>query len=165
MYFAEIDSYSISVFLHVSAVVVGFGSTFALSLAFPLALRTGARHLPYLHDLSQRINRFFVGPALLVVIVTGIYQTSDADWGFGSFWISATFAIVIILGGITGAYFIPTDRKLAAMARAEIEAGGGGDVTPSAEYQRLAQREGGIGALAGLLILIAVFLMVTKPGA
>jgi uncharacterized membrane protein len=162
---AEIDAYSISVFIHVSAVVVGFGSTFALSLAFPLALRTGTRHLSYLHELSLGINRFFVGPAMLVILATGIYQTADADWGFGSFWISATFAIVIILGGITGAYFIPTDRKLSAMARAEVEAGGGGDVVPSADYQRLAQREGAIGGLAGLLILVAVFLMITKPGA
>jgi hypothetical protein len=34
----------------------------------------------------------------------------------------------------------------------------------SADYQRQAQREGGIGALAGLLIIVAVFLMVVKPG-
>jgi uncharacterized membrane protein len=165
MTFAEIDAYSISVFIHVSAVVIGFGSTFTLALAFPLALRSGTRHLPYLHELSLGINQRFVGPAMLVILITGVYQTADADWGFGSFWISATFAIVIVLGGLTGAYFIPADRKLGAMARAEIEAGGGDDVVPSKEYQRLAQREGAIGGLAGLLILVAVFLMITKPGA
>ena len=159
---AEIDAYSISVFLHVSAVVIGFGSTAALALAFPLAMRSGTRHLPFLHDLSLGINQRMVAPAMVVILATGFYQTADGDWGFGSFWISATFAIVIVLGGITGAYFIPTDRKLAAMARAEIDAG---DETPSAEYQRLAQREGSIGGLAGLLILAAVFLMITKPGA
>ena len=30
MTFAEIDAYSLSVFIHVSAVVVGFGATFAI---------------------------------------------------------------------------------------------------------------------------------------
>jgi len=162
---AAIDAYSISVFIHVSAVVVGFGATFALALAFPLALRLGSRNLPYLHELSHGINQRFASPALVVILLTGLYQTADADWGFGSFWISATFVIVIVLGGLSGGYFIPTDRKLAAMARAEIEAGGGGDVELSADYQRQAQREGAVGALAGFLVLLAIFLMVTKPGA
>jgi uncharacterized membrane protein len=162
---AAIDAYSISVFIHVSAVVVGFGATFALALAFPLALRMGTSYLPYMHELSLGINRRFAGPALLLILITGVYQTTDADWGFGSFWISATFVIVIALGALNGAYFIPTDRRLGAMARAEIEAGGGGDVELSPEYQRQVQREGAIGALAGFLVILAVFLMVTKPGA
>ena len=34
----------------------------------------------------------------------------------------------------------------------------------SESYTRQANREGGIGALAGLLIVVAIFLMVTKPG-
>ena len=70
--------------------------------------------------------------------------------------------IVIVLGGLQGAYFVPTDRKLAAMAEKELA---GGATTLSEDYQRQAQREGGIGALAGLLIVVAVFLMVMKPGA
>ena len=165
MTLAAVDAYSISVFIHVSAVVVGFGSTFALALAFPLALKRGARHLPYMHELSLAINQRFAGPAMLVVLITGFYQTADADWGFGSFWISATFAIVIVLGGLTGAYFIPADRKLGAMVSREVEAAGDGDVVLSEDYRRQANREGAIGGLAGLLILAAIFLMVTKPGA
>ena len=158
---AEIDLYSLSVFLHVTAVVVGFGSTFALAVAFPIALRMGAVHLPYMHAVSLALNQRFVGPAMVVILATGIFQTADADWGFGSFWISATFVIVILLGGLTGAYFIPTDRKLKAQAERELAETG----TVSDGYREAAQREGGIGALAGLLIVAAVFLMITKPGA
>jgi hypothetical protein len=40
----------------------------------------------------------------------------------------------------------------------------GGATRLSEDYTRQANREGGIGALTGLLILIAIFLMVTKPG-
>jgi hypothetical protein len=47
------------------------------------------------------------------------------------------------------------------MAEKELAAGA---TTLSEDYQRQAQREGGIGALAGFLIVLAVFLMVTKPG-
>jgi uncharacterized membrane protein len=153
--------YEISVFLHVSAVVVGFGATFAEAIMFPVAMKAGVRHLPYVHQLQLAINQRFVGPALGLIILTGIYQTIDGDWGFGSFWISATFLIALILGGMSGAYFIPTDRRLAEQVAREIEETG----KPSDEYLAEARREGIVGAIAGLLVIAAIFLMVTKPGA
>jgi hypothetical protein len=153
--------YEISVFVHVSAVVVGFGATFAEAIMFPVAMKAGVRHLPYVHQLQLAINQRFAGPALGLIILTGIYQTIDGDWGFGSFWISATFLIAIILGGMSGAYFIPTDRRLAEQVQREIDETG----KPSDEYMAEARREGIVGAVAGLLVIAAVFLMVTKPGA
>jgi uncharacterized membrane protein len=165
MLIADITAYNVSVFLHVTAVVVGLGATFAESIAFPVAMRAGARHLPYVHRLQLAINQRLASPALLVILITGIYQTTDADWGFGSFWISATLAIVIVLGGLIGAYFIPSDRRLAPMIEAEVAAAGGGPVTPSDEYLRAARTQGMVGGLAGLLTVVAIFLMVTKPGA
>jgi uncharacterized membrane protein len=161
MTLAAIDAYSISVFIHVTAVVVGFGATFAEALMFPVAMKVGRRHLPYVHRLQLAINQRFAGPALGLIILTGIYQTIDGDWGFGSFWISATFVIAIVVGAINGAYFIPTDRRLAVMVEREIEAGG----ELSEDYQRQARREGVMGAVTGVLIVVAIFLMVTKPGA
>src|SRR3712207_1680170 len=132
---AAVDAYSISVFVHVAAVVVGFGATFAEAIAFPVAMKVDPRHLPYVHRLGLAINQRLATPGLVVVILTGIYQTLDGDWGFGEPWISATFAIAIVLGGITGAYFIPTDRRLAALAERDIAAAGSGTVTMSEEYQ------------------------------
>src|ERR671917_2475284 len=106
MIIAAITLYSVSVFLHVTAVVVGFGSTFAESLAFPVAMKLDKRHLPYVHRLQLAINQRLTTPALVVVLATGIYQTIDADWGFDKTWISASLAIVVVLGGLIGAYFI-----------------------------------------------------------
>ena len=153
--------YSISLWLHITAAVVGLGATFALAVGFPLALKLDPRHLPFVHHLSRTVNQRLASPALLVLLITGIYQAVDADV-MSDPWIGATFAIVIVLGGLQGSYFIPTDKKLAAMAEKELAAGA---TTLSDDYQRQAQREGGIGALAGFLIVVAVFLMVTKPGA
>jgi uncharacterized membrane protein len=158
---AAITAYNVSLWLHITAVVVGFGATFAGALMFPLAARLDARHLPFAHRLSLAINRRLATPALVIVLLTGIYQAADGDWDFGAPWISATFLIVIVLGGLIGAYFIPTDRRLAEMAERELAEEG----RLSAGYQRQAQREGQIGALAGVLIVVAIFLMVTKPGA
>ena len=162
MTFAEIDAYSLSVFLHVSAVVVGFGATFAEAIMFPVAMKAGVRHLPYVHKLQLAINQRLATPALVIVILTGIYQTTER-WEWSEGWISATFAIVIVIGGLLGGYFIPADRKLGAMVERELAAAGGGEVVLSDEYQRGARREGMVGALTGVLLIVAVFLMVTKP--
>jgi len=160
-----VSAYELSLFLHITAVVVGFGATFAEAIMFPVAMRLDPRHLPYVHALQLAINRYLATPALLIVLITGLYQVSEGDWELGSFWISATFAIVIIIGGLLGAYFVPADRRLGAMVTRELEAAGDGPVTLSDEYQRGARTEGLVGTVTGLLIVIAIFLMVTKLGA
>jgi hypothetical protein len=158
MIFAEIDAYSLSVFLHVSAVVVGFGATFAEAIMFPVAMKAGVRHLPYVHKLQLAINQRLATPALAIVILTGLYQTSER-WEWDVAWINATFVIVLVIGGLLGGYFIPADRRLAAQAERELAETG----EVSEDYLKQARREGMVGALTGLLLIAAVFLMVTKP--
>jgi hypothetical protein len=157
---ADFSLYNISLWLHISSAVVGLGATFALAVGFPLALRLDAKYLPFVHHLSKEVIRKLASPALLLLIVTGIYQGVDSDT-MDEPWVGITFVIAIVLGGMQGAYFVPTDKKLAAMAEKELADGA---TTLSEDYRRQAQREGGIGALAGLLIIVAVFLMVVKPG-
>ena len=160
-----VTGYQLSVWIHITAVVIGLGMTFAEAVFFPIALKLDPRHLPYVHRLQLTINRYAASPALLVILITGIYQVSDGNWDFGSFWISATFAIVILIGGINGAYFIPADKRLEAMITSEIEAAGPGEFTPSEEYIGQSRIEGIIGAVTGILIVISIYLMVVKPGA
>lgn len=159
-----ITGYEVSLFLHITAVVVGFGATFAEALLFPVAQKMGVKYLPFVHQIQIAINQRLATPAMVVVLITGIYQVTDADLSFGDLWISASFVIVIALGGLLGGYFIPTDRKLRAQVEREIEAANGGEVILSPSYQAAAKTEGMIGGLAGLLIVAAIFLMVVKPG-
>lgn len=155
----------LSLFVHIAAAVAGLGATFAESLMFPVAMKLDPRHLPYVHRLQLAINQRLASPALGLILLTGIYQVIEGDFSFGDPWISATFAIVIAIGAINGADFIPTDRRLGAMAERELAASDGATVQLSDEYQRDARTEGVLGALTGWLILVAVFLMVVKPGA
>jgi Predicted integral membrane protein (DUF2269) len=159
-----VTSYEFSLFLHITAVMVGFGATFAESVMFPVAMKLSPRHLPYVHRLQLTLNQFFAVPALILVIATGLYQVSEGNWEFGDFWLSATFAIVIVIAVLNIAYFIPADRRLGPMIQREIDAAGTGDFAPSQEYQRGAMREGIAGSITGLLLVAAVFLMVDKPG-
>lgn len=158
---ANFSLYNLSLWLHISSAVVGLGATFALAVGFPLALRLDAKYLPFVHHLSLEVTRKLASPALALLIITGVYQGVDAKV-MDEPWIGITFVIAIVLGGLQGAYFVPTDRKLAALAEKELA---GGATTLSQDYQRQAQREGMMGAIAGGLIVLAVLLMVTKPGA
>jgi uncharacterized membrane protein len=163
-----VTSYDLSVFLHITAVVVGFGATFAESITFPVAMKLDKRHLPYVHRLQRAINQWFASPALLVILATGFYQVSDRDWDLGDAWLSGALTIIIVISAILGGYFIPEDRKLQAMAERDIAASGGasgpGEIVLSEEYLRRSRREGIAGAVTGILLVIAIYLMVVKPG-
>jgi uncharacterized membrane protein len=158
-----VTSYDFSVFLHITAVVIGFGATFAESITFPVAMMQDRRHLPYVHRLQRSINSWFTGPAMLIILATGFYQVADHDLDLGDFWLSSALTIVIVLGAILGGYLIPEDRRLQAMAERDIAASGAGEVKLSDEYMRRSRREGIVGGLTGLLIVVAIYLMVTKP--
>lgn len=121
--FATVDAYNISLFLHISAVVIGFGATYAEAITFPVAMAVDKKHLPFVHRLGVAINQRLATPAMVVILVTGVYQVADDPGdaiGFGDAWVSATFAILIVLGGLLGGYFIPTDRRLAELAERDL---------------------------------------------
>jgi uncharacterized membrane protein len=161
---ATVDSFTISLFLHITAVMVGFGSTFALSVTTPIAMKLNPRHLPYVHQLELVLGKYFATPALVLVLVTGFYQVDKHNWDLGDAWISATLAIVVVIGALSGAYFIPAGKKLKALAERDIAASGDGPVQLSDEYNKRARLGAILGTLTGLLLVVAVFLMVTKPG-
>ena len=117
-----------------------------------------------MHRLQLTLNQFFAVPALIVVIATGFYQVSEANWEFGDFWLSATFAIVLVIAALNLFYFIPSDRRLGPMVERELAAAGDGEITLSKEYQRGAMRQGIVGTITGVLLIVAVLLMVDKPG-
>lgn len=162
-----VTNYELSVFIHVTAVVVGFGATFAESILFPVAMRMSARNLPYVHRLQLVINQFFALPALVIVAATGIYQMSEGNWDYGDFWVSGTLTIVVIIALLLLGFFIPTDRRLLPIIERTLADAGDrelqlADLPP--EYQRWGRLEGLVGSLTGILLIVAIYLMTIKPG-
>ena len=162
-----VTNYELSVFIHIAAVVVGFGATFAESILFPVAMKMSARNLPYVHRLQLVINQFFALPALVIVAATGIYQMAEGNWDYGDFWVSGTLTIVVIIALLLLGFFIPADRKLLPIIeRALADAGDRelqlADLPP--EYRRWGRLEGLVGSLTGILLIVAIYFMVTKPG-
>jgi hypothetical protein len=162
-----VTNYDFSVFLHVTAVVLGFGSTFAESVMFPVAMKLSARNLPYVHRLQLVLNQFFALPAVVVVAATGIYQMSEGNWDYGDFWVSATITILVVILLINVFFFIPTDRKLLPIIQSAIAEAGDRELKLAdlpQEYQRWGRAEGIVGSIVGLLLIAAIFFMTTKPG-
>lgn len=162
-----VESYEVSVFIHITAVVVGFGSTFAEAVMFPVAMKMGSRYLPYVHRLQLVLNQFFATPAIVIVLATGLYQVEEGNWEYGDLWVSGTLAILAVVALINVAFFIPVDRKLLPLIQKAVDDAGGRDMTLDElpkEYQRWGKLEGALGGVTGLLLIAAVYMMVTKPG-
>jgi uncharacterized membrane protein len=159
-----VTNFEISLFIHITAAIIGLGAPFVETLTYPVVMRMNVRFLPYKHRFQLAINSFLALPGLVVVLATGLYQVDELGYQLGDFWLSGTLAIVIVLAVMLAAYFIPEDRRLEAMVERDIEASGSGDVVLSAEYSRRVRWEGALGTVADLLVIAAVYLMVTKPG-
>jgi uncharacterized membrane protein len=159
-----VTNFEISLFIHITAAIIGLGVTFAEGLTYPVAMRLNPRFLPFKHRLQLTINGFMALPALVVVLATGLYQVDELGYELADFWLSGTLAIVLVLALMVVAYFIPEDRRLQAMVERDIAASGSGEVVLSDQYQGRVRLEAAMGVIADLLTIAAVYLMVTKPG-
>ena len=129
---------------------------FAYPVMDAQARRASPADVAALHRQQVALGRRVIVPAMTVVLLAGLYLTLD-HWSFDEPWISATLAILFILFALGGAVFAPTDVRLAELAeRGE---------TDSADYAREARKARLFGMLSLLLVTVAIFLMVAKPGA
>jgi uncharacterized membrane protein len=152
--------YDVVLTLHILAVVIAFGVVFAYPVIDAQVRRAGPADLAALHRLHVVVARRVVTPAMTVVLLAGLYLAFDR-WSLGDPWISATFAILFVLFGLNGAVLVPSDLRLAELAARDHAAGG----PASEEYEREARKASLFGGLALLLVVVAIFLMVAKPGA
>lgn len=154
-----ITVFDIVLTVHILAVVLAFGVVFAYPLIDAQIMRAKVVDLAALHRLHVLLARRLITPAMTVVLLAGLYLALDR-YSLGDPWISATFAILIVLFGLTGAVLTPTDVRLAEIADRDAAAGG----ARSAEYEREARKAALFGSLALLLVVVAIFLMTAKPG-
>jgi uncharacterized membrane protein len=156
-----ITFYSVVLSVHIMAVVVAFGVSFAYPAFMPWARRAHPDAMPVIHALSGRLGRLVMSPAMVLVLLCGIYLASDADvWS--EVWVTVPLVILIVIGGLGGMFFAPSERRLAALAERDL-AGGSGQLSP--EYDELFRRVAFAGYVTMALVLIAIFFMAAKPGA
>ena len=152
--------YDVVLTVHVLAVVVAFGVVFAYPVLDAWFRRAIPGNVAALHRLHLQLGTRVISPAMIVVLLAGLYLALDR-WSLGDPWISATFAILFVLFGLMGGVLTPADRRLVQLA--ERDAGAGG--APGADYGRERRKADLFGSLALALVVVAIFLMVAKPGA
>ena len=154
--------YDVVVWLHVSAVVVGFGSTFAYAVILAVAGKTSPRSMPGVLAGISANDRTVVTFGALIVLATGIYLAADR-WNFGEFFIAWGIIAVLVLFGLNYAYFLPSERRAREAAERDIERAGGGEVEFGPEFEKANGGLAKMGTLAGVLVILTVYVMVAKP--
>jgi uncharacterized membrane protein len=150
--------YSVVLSVHIMAVVIAFGTTFAYPAFMPWARKHHPAAMPVIHEMSGRLGRLVMSPAMVIVLLAGIYLASDAD-AWSESWVSVPLVILLVIGGLGGMFFAPNERKLGELARRDLADGG----ALSAEYDELFRRVAIAGFATMALVLIAIFFMAAKP--
>jgi hypothetical protein len=121
--------------LHIFAVVVAFGVTFAYPLIFIAGERLDRSAMPWFHRVQQQIGRKLINPGLTVVLLAGIYLAAHLhQWKY--FYLQWGIGVVIVLGALEGSFMIPREGKLV----------------------------GGVGTLMQLLVVLTVVFMTLQTG-
>ncbi|HWO48672.1 MAG TPA: DUF2269 family protein [Solirubrobacterales bacterium] len=157
---ATVTFYSVVVFFHIAAVVIGFGPTFAYGAYMATAQREGGQAIPLIGRTIVFWDRTVNTAAMTLILLTGIYLASDGPYGTGSFFISWGFVAIVILFALTHAFFIPRTRRAVELAERDLAAPDG---KLSTEFEALSGQLAKVGIAAGLLVILTIYVMTAKP--
>lgn len=157
-----ITTYNVVLAIHIMAVVIAFGVTFAYPIMFAIAARQDPRSLPLMHRIERLIDRALINGAMVIVLGAGLYLAAEGE-SFKTFFVQWGIGAIVVIGALVGSVMIPTSKKAQETIERDIAASGEGELAISADYQRLARRLGIVGSLLSLLVLATIFIMAVKP--
>lgn len=158
MVLADITGYSVGLFIHILAVVLAFGPTFAYGIIFSVMPKY-PRAAPAFFEAIRKVDTYLVNPGMLVVLLAGIYLMSDGHWDGSEAFITVGFVAIVVLFGLQHAFFRPQGRKAQELAERDLKAGD----SFSAEFEEISRRLGTVGPIAGLIVVVTIFFMTVKP--
>jgi len=142
-------------FIHVllAIVAVGFNASYGIWLArsATVAQATQSHVLRTIKFLDDR----FANPAYGLLLITGLLMAFSAGIPFSRLWLAASIGLWFVLVFLGLGIYTPTLRDQIRV----LESEGPG----SEQYQRLASRGRTVGIVLAIIVVVIVFLMVTKP--
>src|SRR2546423_1460547 len=146
--------YKVLLFLHVLAVIVGLGPTFALPGLMKLR---GDAPSPAVLRVEYVISRY-ASIGLGVILLTGLGLISESPAVIGQFgdarWLHIGIALFVIYAGLGTGFAAPRMRRAVTAAQAGN----------SAEVRRLLDPlDKVVGPILGLLLAAILYLMLIKP--
>ena len=161
---AEIQFYDVIVFVHVAAVVLGFGPTFGYPFFQAVVERVSPRSVPAMFHGMHTASTYLVTPAFLVVIAAGLYLVIFEDrYDFSPLFVQVGLAVVVVLLALNFLFFMPHEKRAIELSERDVAAAGQGEVELSEEYWAVSKKLAQVGTLAGILVIVTVFFMVVKP--
>jgi hypothetical protein len=158
-----VTSYLVVQAVHIMAVVAAYGLPMAYPMLLPYLRRKHPRSMPGVHDVQYRLNLRLTGPGTVLILAAGIYMASKHHL-WGETWVAVPVAILAVIAVVGGAVIVPASRRMATLARADVDAAGGtAAVSWSPEYERVYGRYMAAEVLLGVLVLVAIFFMAAKP--
>jgi hypothetical protein len=148
--------------VHIAAVMIAFGATFAYPVLLGVVGKADPRSLPALYRALHAISVKVIGPGLAVVVIAGIYLASDLHM-WSEFFVQWGLGVAIVIGAVEGMFLSPNEKRLVEIADRDLAAAAGGPVSFSAEHDTLVRRIGAVGATMDLLILLTILFMTIKP--
>lgn len=160
---ASVQFYDVVVFLHILAVVIGFGPTFAYAMFAAVAAREGLHGTLAVERAILRWNTTGTTIGMTVILLTGLYIAADR-WSFGDFFVSWGVVAILALFGIVHGYFLPRERRMIAMLEDEAEAAvGNRSAVPSPRVDAINAEVERMGIVAGIAIILTIYVMTAKP--
>jgi MFS family permease len=156
--------YNVIVWLHISSVLIAFGPTFAFGIYIALAQRKYPRAIPAVLEAQTMIVRSMTTLGGAMILLTGLYLVSKQGWEFSDFFVVWGLLAIIVLLGLSHAFFLPNDQRALRAAKRDIDAAGPtGDVELGREFNEISSRSARMGPIAGLLVILTVYVMAAKP--
>ena len=149
-----ITVYEVVKFIHVFSAILAVG----FNASYGIWLRRAARepeHTSHVLKTIKTIDDRFANPGYVVLLLSGLLMVAFYWPRLGDFWIAAGLALYSLMIIVALGVYTPTLRRQITLVDTE------GPSSP--EFQALARRSAIVGAFLGLLVVVIVFLMVTKP--
>lgn len=169
MLIPAVTFYTFALAVHIAAIVIAFGVTFAYPIMYAVGIRSEPRSMPGLHRIQDSVGKFVISPFLALALLAGIYLASKLH-SWSDFYVQWGLAVIILLGGLGGAFFAPRERRLAELAERDLSAAGEGSSADSgfafsAEYKALRQLVFRVNVVANVLVLLTIYFMTAQTGA
>lgn len=139
--------------VHILAAIVAVGSN--ITYAFWLARAGRDRdRLIFTIEGIRRLDSRIANPAYVVVLLTGLGMVALGAFSFTTGWILAAIALYVALVAVGILFFAPAIKRQLEEAQRDPS---------SPAYAAAASRSNLFGVGTLLVVLVIVFLMVTKP--
>ncbi len=146
--------YPILKYIHVLSAITAFGA----NITYALWLTRSAQkpeHLAFTLRTIKIMDDWIANPAYVLLFPTGWWMASIVGWPLTMPWILTALILYAVVSVVGLGVYTPTLRKQITLAES---------VGPDApEYRKIATRSIVIGMVINVLVLIIIFLMVTKP--